>query len=151
MNLGQWDNNDIIQIVDSYAVSIGLNKANFSTCMESQGYMQAIQDDIQYGRSRNVTGTPSFFVNDQFLSGAQPINAFEQIITQVLSGELVVERDEAPEIAAATVTAPPPPTPIPVSIENAAGIMGDPDAPITIIEYTDYGCPFCARHSAHPR
>lgn len=31
--------------------------------------------------------------------------------------------------------------------------IGDPDAPVTITEYTDFQCPFCARHSrrAFPR
>lgn len=55
------------------------------------------------------------------------------------------------------------PTPIPTPVVSAAGIttasmaqlgisaepyatLGDPNAPVTIIEFTDFGCTFCRRH-----
>lgn len=47
------------------------------------------------------------------------------------TGAVVDEGDELPTIAD-------------VDIENDA-ILGDPDAPVTIIEFSDYQCPFCAR------
>lgn len=31
-------------------------------------------------------------------------------------------------------------------LENPAATRGDPNAPITMVEFTDYECPFCSRH-----
>jgi len=37
------------------------------------------------GQKVGVTGTPAFFVNGRFLSGAQPFDAFRAIIDDELS------------------------------------------------------------------
>ena len=68
-----------------YASDIGLNTADFDTCLDSGKYGEATQDDLKYGSSIGVQGTPAFFIgNDEngyvLLSGAQPFAAFQQII-----------------------------------------------------------------------
>jgi len=65
------------------------------------------------------------------------------LLALVVVGALVLaNRDSSsssdlPEIVA--VTAPDP------SIERTAMTIGSPDAPIKLVEYGDYQCPFCAR------
>jgi protein-disulfide isomerase len=43
-----------------------------------------VQADMRGGNALGVTGTPAFFVNGRFLSGAQPFDAFKQIIDDEL-------------------------------------------------------------------
>ena len=43
-----------------------------------------IQRDIEQGSGHGLSGTPGFFVNGRFLSGNQPLSAFEQVIDEEL-------------------------------------------------------------------
>lgn len=52
-------------------------------------------------------------------------------------------KDEQAKIEAEQ--APAPTGPIDVSEDDDA-VLGDPDAPVTMIEFTDYQCPFCERY-----
>ncbi len=61
----------------------------WSTCAEdasSPEYVAAAQKvdtEASLGVELGVTGTPAFFINGEFLNGAQPLQAFEQIIERV--------------------------------------------------------------------
>jgi protein-disulfide isomerase len=55
----------------------------------------------------------------------------------------------AAEVAQSTPVAfqpPAGPTPASITPSDAALTLGDPDAPVTIVEFSDYQCPFCARY-----
>ncbi|MDO5668519.1 MAG: thioredoxin domain-containing protein [Corynebacterium sp.] len=45
----------------------------------------AVEEAKVYGASIGVNGTPSFFIGESYISGAQPTEVFEQIITEELA------------------------------------------------------------------
>lgn len=137
----EWANNRANQFFTDYAAEIGLEMDSFTACLENETHVELIQADLSLGQSRGVRSTPSFFLNGQPLVGAQPFNVFDQAIAAIMAGESIVE--EAPEPAAPGAL----PTPVPIGLDDGAATLGSPDANVTIVEFTNYQCPFCARHS----
>jgi protein-disulfide isomerase len=56
----------------------------FKSCIASGEFKTEIVADFQEGSQLGVTGTPAFFINGRFVSGAQPYEAFEYIIEEEL-------------------------------------------------------------------
>ena len=68
-----------------YAAEIGLDTEKFNACYESGKYKDEVQKSAQVGGQLGVTGTPAFFINGRFLSGAQPFPEFQKIIDDELA------------------------------------------------------------------
>jgi len=68
-----------------YAAQAGLDTASFDECLSSQKYMQEVEKDYTDGASYGVQGTPAFFVNGVLISGAVPLDVFEQAVNQALA------------------------------------------------------------------
>jgi len=90
-----WEYHDLLwtkqQALDedslkSYAADLGLDTDAFNGCLDSGTYADEIQNDIQEGQSYGVDGTPAFFVNGQFMSGALPFADFKAVIDAALEG-----------------------------------------------------------------
>jgi predicted DsbA family dithiol-disulfide isomerase len=71
--------------LSAYAGKVGLDSGRFQSCLSSGKYKTQIDEDLQEGKSVGVSGTPAFFINGVFLSGAQPASAFEKIIDAELA------------------------------------------------------------------
>ena len=67
-----------------YAVDLELNAEQFNGCLDAEKYRKDVDRDMKEGGSYGVTGTPAFFVNGRFLSGAQPFEKFASIIDEEL-------------------------------------------------------------------
>ncbi|PIZ70878.1 disulfide bond formation protein DsbA [Candidatus Peregrinibacteria bacterium CG_4_10_14_0_2_um_filter_43_11] len=67
------------------ADKVGINKAKFTECLDSEKYKDEVQKDIADGGKAGVSGTPAFLINGQFISGAQPFSVFEQVIEAELN------------------------------------------------------------------
>ena len=69
------------------AGELGLNAAQFTQCIDSGKYRQEVQNDFAYGSQVGVSGTPTFFINGIQLVGAQPYQAFQQVIEAELANQ----------------------------------------------------------------
>jgi len=67
------------------AGELKLDANKFKQCLDSGKYRQEVQDDFAYGSQVGVSGTPTFFINGLPLVGAQPYQAFKQIIDAELA------------------------------------------------------------------
>jgi len=70
-----------------FAADLQMDTAQFDSCLDSGKYVQAVAKDVAEGNRVGVTGTPAFFVNGRFLSGAQPFNAFQDAIEDALASQ----------------------------------------------------------------
>jgi protein-disulfide isomerase len=77
----------------AYAEDLDMDVAAFTTCLDNQQYIEEVKSDISAATQLGVSGTPAFFINGVFISGAQPYAVFASVIDQ----ELAKLESESPE------------------------------------------------------
>lgn len=89
-----WEFHDLL-FAEQHAVSvpdlkekarrIGLAGAEFDACLDSGRHSEAVRQDLLAATAAGVSGTPAFFVNGRFLSGAVPFDQFAELIDDELA------------------------------------------------------------------
>lgn len=67
------------------AGQVGLDVSAFEQCLAGGEAAAAVEAHVEEGSRYGVSGTPGFFVNGRFLGGAQPLEAFVEIIEEELA------------------------------------------------------------------
>lgn len=77
---------DKVMFEGMYAIGekLELDMSKFKKCVESKKYYAEINKDQKDGNKSGVSGTPAYFINGVFISGAQPYNKFKEIIEEEL-------------------------------------------------------------------
>ncbi len=69
---------------EQYAKDIGLDVGQYKKDVASSTVKRRVDGDAAEAARLGVTGTPAFFINGRYLSGAQPFESFKRIIDQEL-------------------------------------------------------------------
>lgn len=145
--------------IERYAQELGLDMGKFKSALDSNKFAKKVEADSAEGMQVGANGTPTFFINGREFVGAQPFEAFKGVIDeeikkadQVLARGVKLENVYA-ELQKEAGKAPPPAAPgapEPQKIVTDINITGAPvngpkNAPVTIIAFSDFQCPFCSR------
>jgi protein-disulfide isomerase len=74
-----------VPALKQYARTLGLDGAAFDKCLDSGKYTASIREDVALGEKMGVNSTPFIYINGRPLVGAQPFEAFKQIIDEELA------------------------------------------------------------------
>jgi protein-disulfide isomerase len=69
---------------DSLAVASGVNPLRWRDCVRQGHVQRVVNADMARGSNAGVRSTPTFFVGDQIVQGAQPIDSFRVAINSQL-------------------------------------------------------------------
>jgi predicted DsbA family dithiol-disulfide isomerase len=108
----------ILAALVGYAREIGIDQSRFQQCLFDAPRARVISDQLQRGIALGITGTPTFFINNKKVVGAQPTAIFDPPRFEIVSA--------------------------PPDLSDAA-FEGRRDAKVIVAEFSDFQCPFCKR------
>ncbi len=81
-----FENQKNLEIADlkKYAQELGLNANQFNDCLDSGKYEEKIKNELKEITKFGISGAPGFFINKQFIGGAQPLEVFKKAVEKEL-------------------------------------------------------------------
>jgi protein-disulfide isomerase len=148
--------------VELIARELGLDMVRFRADLDSHAHRASITADAADARTLGVSGTPTFFINGRAVHGNRPLQAFADVVDQELAR--AAQHPAAPDLYDALVAGGKPTADAPSDAGNARRQLehstlyrvglglpghqsGPDDALVTIVVWSDFQCPFCARQA----
>lgn len=70
-----------------WARTLGVDGTAFDTCLDSGKHAKLVQDNLAYGQSLGVSGTPTSYINGKEIVGAQPYSVIKQMIEDEITAQ----------------------------------------------------------------
>ncbi|SPF46808.1 DSBA-like thioredoxin domain-containing protein (fragment) [Candidatus Sulfopaludibacter sp. SbA4] len=119
----------------AYAKQLNLNMTAFQQALDSHTYRPIIESDLAEARALGVTTTPTFFINGRRLIGPQGYASLNAVIESLLAGIPASQRVQQEIVAAGPAQQ--------INLVHAPA-KGSATAPTSLVEFSDFECPFCA-------
>jgi len=151
--------------IESIARDLPLDLPRFRLAWNGPRAADALARDEALASKLGADGTPTFFVNGRKLMGAQPIETFAKAIDEeiVAANDLLAKgtrpedvplvlakrNEHAPEIGVHESKPIDPPKEAKVQVAlGASPILGRVSAPVDVVVFSDFQCPYCAKARA---
>jgi protein-disulfide isomerase len=150
--------------VELVARELGLDMLRFRADLDAGTYRKAIAADLADASALGITGTPMFFINGRAVFGNQPLAVFADVVDQALARAKEVAATHPADLYAALVAHGKPAADAHGEVSNQPVMLsprsvyrvglglpnhaiGKDDALVTIVEWSDFACPFCAKQA----
>lgn len=134
----------------------GLDLSLLKRDLDTLAHASRVQRDLDLAKTLGVNATPIFYVNGRRVEGSSSLPLFTHYIDQELRVAQGLSADKGTVYTQLTqhgytgiALAPEPPS-IHLSHEGAPQ-RGPKDAPVTIVAFTDFECPYCIKGQAELR
>jgi protein-disulfide isomerase len=146
---------------ERYAKELGLDLARFRKAAASEKAKARVEEDQRLANAVGANGTPTMFLNCRQVVGALPYDRIAPVLDEELKKadalvakgaardaslyQKACEANAAAAPSAQAAAAPAPSAPVAVPLRPDDPIRGSATAPVTIVLFSDFQCPFCGR------
>ena len=168
--MDDYGSQPMVELGAEIAGELGLDVEAFREDFEDPQLEARIEGDQQLAIDSGVEGTPLFAINGVVINGAQPLEEFQAVVDEqkqvveslrqegvaeqdlyvaamehnleLAMAEVEARREEARQAQESEVEV------VPIREHNFAKGADAEDALVTVVEFSSFPCPFCARGSA---